>query len=90
MSENILEVKLKPGEEIVITLRNPFAATGEARAAAGAESGGDEGEPPMADQIHAIGTEVLKTARTVLDALIGALGESGDGPERTRKRVKVD
>lgn len=90
MNENILEVKLKPGEEIVITLRNPFAAGAEPRASSAGENAGEDGEPPMTDQLHAIGTEVLKTARTVLDALIGALGETGEGTERTKKRVKVD
>ena len=90
MSENILEVKLKPGEEIVITLRNPFAAGSDAKVSASSQGAGEDGEPPMADQLHAIGTEVLKTARTVLDALIGALGEAGESAERTKKRVKVD
>jgi hypothetical protein len=84
MNENVFEVKFKPGDEIVITMRNPFR--GEPRA--GAAEDGDE--TPAGEQLHAIGTEVLKTARTVLDAVIDLLAEKPGEPGRTKRRVKVD
>ena len=90
MTENIFEVKFKPGEEIVITLRNPMRGERPAGEAAAGESAADAAEPPPVEQLHAIGTEVLKTARTVLDAVIELLGEKPAEPTRTKRRVKVE
>ncbi len=84
MNENIFEVRFNPGDEIVITMRNPFKAGQEP----GEAPPGDE--PPAAEQLHAIGTEVLKTARTVLDAVIELLAEKPAEGTRTKRRVKVE
>lgn len=72
--ENLCEVQVKPGGEVVITLRNPFRGAGR-------------GE--TAGHVWAAQAEVLKAARSVLDGMIQALGDRSGETGRPRRRVRV-
>ena len=76
MNENTIEVRYKPGEELVITLRNPFgggAPTGETR-----------------ERLRGAQVEVLKAARTAIDVLIEMMGDKSGESGRPRRRVTVE
>jgi hypothetical protein len=76
MNDDAFELRFKPGEELVITLRNPFR---------GSLSGGE-----TAEHIRVARTEVLKAMRSALDVVIESLADRAGESGRPRRRVKVE